>query len=684
MPTKNGTDNGEFIQSDASDTTINGFGGNDALYARFGGTNFLNGGDGADLLIGGPGLDRMDGGAGNDDTASYRFSPGAVQVSLADPSINTGEARGDTYVNIENIEGTKFNDVLIGDNQPVNTMQGLEGDDIMRGGGGYAVLIGGPGADQHIGGGKGGLVDYETSNVGVIASFANPAANTNDAKGDTYSNIFDMAGTAFDDTLTGDSNANNFLGNGGNDVMSTSAGNDTLNGGTGADTLTGGAASDWFVFGGPFIIYDASQLPNGNPFVHNDPFAVVAEGKAGIFDRITDFDRGNSGSFDPNESDALNVSQLVSGIYNNGNGQPASSLVRLVEDASNTFALFQVDIDGAGPETWVTLARVDGLQSGNTVNVMLNDSAAVKITVGGGSPPPAPGPSVHLDEWLLSNGKWAASVDPGSHPLGSQVSGIGDFNRDGTSDLLWFNPSNNTVDLWTISNGKWAASSDVGPHPPGYQVAGMGDFNGDGSSDVLWFNPTTNDTDIWMLANGKWAASTTIGVHPPGYQVAGIGDANRDGTSDVVWFNPSTGDVDVWLVQNGKWAGSVNPGQHPAGGWQAVGVGDFNHDGYTSDVFFYNPGTGETDIWLVVNGHWAGSVSPGNHPTGFQVGGIGDFNHDGHSDVLWYNPSTQRVDEWLLVNGKWAGSVDLGSHGGSIAGIGDFNGGGTSDVLWNV
>ena len=117
--------------------------------------------------------------------------------------------------------------------------------------------------------------------------------------------------------------------------------------------------------------------------------------------------------------------------------------------------------------------------------------------------------------------------------------------------MLWFNPSNNFVDLWTLSNGKWAGSSDVGPHPAGYQVAGMGDLNGDGSSDVLWFNPSTNQTDVWLLANGKWAASTTIGAHPAGYQVGGIGDVNHDGTSDVVWFNPSNGDVDIWQVQNG-------------------------------------------------------------------------------------------------------------------------------------
>ena len=97
-----------------------------------------------------------------------------------------------------------------------------------------------------------------------------------------------------------------------------------------------------------------------------------------------------------------------------------------------------------------------------------------------------------------------------------------------------------------LENGKWAASSTIGLHPAGYQISGIGDFNNDGTSDVLWYNPATRDTDIWLLNNGQWAASSTIGSHPAGYDIAGIGDFNNDGTSDVLWFNPTTRDTDIW------------------------------------------------------------------------------------------------------------------------------------------
>jgi len=667
-----GSNFNDFIAGDNGDNKLYGMGGDDSMYG-WAGTNYFFGGDGTDNLVGGPGTDIMDGGPG-EDMISYQLSPAGVTVSMLDPSINTGEAKGDSYVNMENLTGSEHDDILYGNNQPGTQLIGLGGNDELHGGTAFTTFIPGPGADKIFGGPGGGLIDYEIATSGLTASLANPAINTGDAAGDQYFGpVHDLAGTAYVDTLIGDANNNNLLALAGNDTVSGGAGNDTVTGGPGADILTGGTGSDMFLWGGVSI---------GPGDVVTDPMTDIFDAQAGIFDRITDFNQ-SSGHYDSQESDQLSVSRLVAGLYNHGAGQPADSLVRLVEDTSNTFALFQVDMDGSGAGGWLTLAKLDGLHNGDKAMVILDDgSAPVAITVGGGSPTPPAGPAVHLDAWLLSNGNWAASVDPGPHPGGYQVSGIGDFNHDGTSDLLWFNPSTNAVDLWMLSNGHWAASSDVGQHPAGYTVAGMGDFNGDGSTDVLWVDPNTNNTDIWMLANGHWAASTTIGVHPPGYQVAGVGDFNHDGTSDVVWFNPNSGDVDIWTVQNGHWAASVQPGQHPPG-WQVGGTGDFNHDG-NSDIFFYNPNTGATDIWLMANGHWSASVSPGNHPTGYQVGGIGDFNHDGYSDVLWYNPSTQQVDEWKLVNGQWAGSVDIGHHGGTIAGIGDFNGDLTRDVLWNV
>ena len=290
--------------------------------------------------------------------------------------------------------------------------------------------------------------------------------------------------------------------------------------------------------------------------------------------------------------------------------------------------------------------------------------------------PPAPtvqtGPQVH----------WIATADIGPHPAGWLPNATGDFNHDGTSDLVWYNATTGNLDLWKIVNGKWSGSVDMGTHPAGYTPSATGDFNGDGTPDVLWFDPTSGDVDIWKIANGQWAGSVDAGLHPLGWQVAGSGDFTGDGTADVLWFNPATGGVDIWKISNGQWAGSVDVGAHPAG-YTPVGTGDFDHDG-TTDVLWYNPTTRDVDLWKMSNGHWAGSVDIGTHPAGWVPAGIGDFNKDGTSDVLWFNAGTGDAEVWQIVNGHWAATSDLGQHpaGWSPAGVGDFNHDGFADVAW--
>jgi Ca2+-binding RTX toxin-like protein len=179
-----------------------------------------------------------------------------------------------------------------------------------------------------------------------------------------------------------------------------------------------------------------------------------------------------------------------------------------------------------------------------------------------------------------------------------------------------------------------------------------------------------------------WTASIDAGSHPAGWVPTGIGDFNSDATSDLAWFNPTTGDIDIWKLANGAWTASSDVGPHPAG-YQPVGFGDYNDDG-TSDVLWFNPTTRDVDLWKIDNAQWAGSIDIGTHPAGYAPSGVGDFTGDGTSDVLWYNSVTRDVDLWKISDGQWAGSIDIGTHpaGYVPSAFGDFTGDGTSDIAW--
>ena len=63
-------------------------------------------------------------------------------------------------------------------------------------------------------------------------------ANGGDATNDVLTSFEGIIGSQFDDTLTGDANANEISGGSGNDYINGKGGADILDGGDGNDTLT--------------------------------------------------------------------------------------------------------------------------------------------------------------------------------------------------------------------------------------------------------------------------------------------------------------------------------------------------------------------------------------------------------------------------------------------------------------
>ena len=154
-----------------------------------------------------------------------------------------GEAQGDSFISIENLTGTGFDDSLLGTNGS-ETFIGGNGNDGIFARGGDDTLIGGKGGDILSGGAGTDTASYLTAEGGIELDILRVLLSKGDARDDIFSQIESFTGSSFGDTIVCDNGVNVITGLGGNDLLFGRGGNDILNGGSGNDILNGGSDAD--------------------------------------------------------------------------------------------------------------------------------------------------------------------------------------------------------------------------------------------------------------------------------------------------------------------------------------------------------------------------------------------------------------------------------------------------------
>jgi serralysin len=172
---------------------------------------------------------------GGDDMISGRNATGSITIDLRAATLNNNDPNAGGYLSvIENAEGGDFDDALIG-NEAANRLQGYKGADLIAGWGGEDILDagegddtleGGAGADQLYGGEGTDLASYSQAAKGVKVDLEDTNQNTEDAIGDTFSSIEGVIGSDFDDTISGTSSAELFVGGSGKDILAGRGGDD--------------------------------------------------------------------------------------------------------------------------------------------------------------------------------------------------------------------------------------------------------------------------------------------------------------------------------------------------------------------------------------------------------------------------------------------------------------------------
>ncbi|MDF9906502.1 UNVERIFIED_ORG: Ca2+-binding RTX toxin-like protein [Pseudomonas reinekei] len=219
-----GSNYNDTLTGNAAANLLSGGAGNDTL----------DGGAGNDVLNGGTGADGMTGGDGSD---IYYVDNASDVVVETNATASTGgsdmvySSLG-AYTLSDNVEHGR----LLATGVAALTGNGL--NNTLYAEVGNNVLNGGTGVDT---------VSYFYAGSAVSVSLAVATAQATGGSGsDTLIAIENLAGSNYNDTLTGNAAANQLNGGAGNDTLDGGAGNDVFDGGTGLDRMTGGDGSDLY------------------------------------------------------------------------------------------------------------------------------------------------------------------------------------------------------------------------------------------------------------------------------------------------------------------------------------------------------------------------------------------------------------------------------------------------------
>ncbi|OWY35892.1 beta strand repeat-containing protein [Herbaspirillum aquaticum] len=522
-----------------------------------------------DVFIAGVDSVHFDGGSGGSDTVNYGASTGAVTVNMITMSGSGGYAQNNTYTNIQNIVGSSYSDTFIASAAANNFNGGLGGSDTVSYAssnaavtvdlthtdgtgtfGGYAQgdvlahiqnLIGSAYNDTFIasadvnnfnGGGGSNTVSYIFSTGGVTIDLTNAIGTGTGgyyAAGDSFSNIQNLIGSAYDDTFVASADANTFDGAGSNHnrvsyAASTTAVTVDLNYADGTGTsggyaqgdklsniqdLTGGVGNDTFVASAAANNFDGGAGSNRVSYAASNAGVIVdlvlGSGSGGYADNDTYVNIQNVTGSTANDTF---IASLAANDFVGGGGTNTVSYAKASDGngvivdlfhgtgsngfaGGDTYSGIQNVIGSAYDDTFIADSNTNVFAGGlgsNTVSYAFSTAAVtVNLVTGSGSGGFAAGDTYtgiqnvvgsSLDDLIIASSE-ANSIDGGTSTASSH-------NRVSYAS----SDAGVTVDL-NFTNGNGTS----GGYATGDKLANIQDLTGSGFDDTFVASLAANNFD---------------------------------------------------------------------------------------------------------------------------------------------------------------------------------------------
>ena len=254
-----------------------------------------------------------------------------------------------------------------------------------------------------------------------------------------------------------------------------------------------------------------------------------------------------------------------------------------------------------------------------------------------------------------------------------------DFNTDGLTDIIWYNPFNGSNRWFSnqgLDNGNLSFQKSNNLIEPdeldlinNENVTILPtDWNGDGRTDLLLYHKSSG-TNRFLINNSENGASPQFSqlsisnFIQSNWISGGTGlfplDWNGDGLTDLLWYNENNG-FTKWIENTGDGVNLsfASPINNPIdaselNGGDGIQFGDWNGDGLP-DLMWHHMGNGES-VWFFNKGdltfleadHDLASSLLSNYESLYLL----DLNGDSYEDVVLYDKDSG-ANRWLFNDGR--------------------------------
>ena len=279
-----------------------------------------------------------------------------------------------------------------------------------------------------------------------------------------------------------------------------------------------------------------------------------------------------------------------------------------------------------------------------------------------------------------------------------------DFTNDGVSDLVW--RKGDQVGLWDMAAGGIPSYVIVGQARTDWTIVGSGDYNGNGTDDLLFRQAGTGSVGYWNIVDGVntgfvpliWETSSAWSI----VKTQGA-DFNGDGRDDILWRN-ANGDLGIYrMTGSGAFDFAWDVLGNVSNDWKVLGADDFNGDG-RADILWRNSDSGQVGYYAM-DGGVQGWVGLGTATSEWSFKGTADLDGDHFADILWARPAGSNRDSigfgstftqsgyWDINDGVLSGFAGSRVYASSSSGLrysdseydggafGDYTGDGSEDTV---